>query len=814
MNPEALAEQLRTRELELHATRQALAQVRAEVGLALDGIARIVGAAGQSDAIERTLETVQALLKAEEAFLVVATSDQGGTVRASTHRRWTLEPHWQWEGVLARARRGRSALVHQPSRLPVWQVRPAFQQTNVNSLLIAPVVGNGVDGVLVAVHSQTGAFDRAALERARSIAPILGEALASARSWRSRVATEKARYLAVEANEAMLRHRYELLVSAMDSAVLMESADARVTLVNPAYVRLFNVDAAETLQGMPAHHVERQAASAFSNPEVFIQRTAEMKQLETMQFDELQMADGRFLERSTRVVRDADDRIGRIWVYRDVTSRVLSTRALAAALSEMEQTDLRRQKVLAQLSHELRSPIQAILAMTEALRSAELTPELADLVHAVRGSSTQVAHLLTDLLDLSRLESGKLRIQTRPIDLGEVVEEVVESFGARAAAKRLTLRVAIAPDVGTVDTDPDRIRQIATNLVSNAIKYTTTGGIQVSVERHAQKARIRVIDSGPGMSPEQQASLFQEYSQVRGTTDASTGVGLGLYISHRLVQRLGGVLSVSSTPGRGSTFTADVPGVGPVPSLPAERPESIHLFGFTASDLHVLGTQCATLGLRLDDASRATHVLVHSQGHPPSGIPTRGNQTLIAVVAVGQSTPEWADTAIRGPVTRSALLRAIRDAERTADPSPRPDPSEGVLLPLFHIIIADDDPAIRRLLEHFFSKMEPTPTIQLAETGAEAVALYKAGRADAVLLDSEMPVLDGRQAALAIRRFERTRPSESPCYMVALTGHDDPDTQSALTEAGVDRIFTKPVRPATLVRMLAQLQQFHAQKQR
>jgi len=242
----------------------------------------------------------------------------------------------------------------------------------------------------------------------------------------------------------------------------------------------------------------------------------------------------------------------------------------------------------------------------------------------------------------------------------------------------------------------------------------------------------------------------------------------------------------------------------------------MHLFGFPASELDVLGTQCATLGLRLAQAAQATHLLIHSQGPRPPGIPTGREQTLIAVVPVGQSTPTWAHTAIRGPVTRSALLRAIhpRDDEPPAGAPARPDPAQEVPLPMFDIIIADDDPAIRRLLEHFFSKMQPEPTIRLAETGAEAVALFQAARADAVLLDSEMPVLDGPKAALAIRRIEGETAPETPCYMVALTGHDDPHTHRSLTDAGVDRIFTKPVRPSMLVRMLAQLQQVHAQKPR
>ena len=150
MTPDALAELLRTRELELHATREALAKARSEYGMALDGIARLVGASGQEDAVERTLETVRVLLGASEAFLLVSVNETSGFVRASTHQRWTLFPRWEWQGVFARAHRGRAALVHQPERLPAWSERPSFQRDDVGSLLVAPVTLTDDNGVFVA----------------------------------------------------------------------------------------------------------------------------------------------------------------------------------------------------------------------------------------------------------------------------------------------------------------------------------------------------------------------------------------------------------------------------------------------------------------------------------------------------------------------------------------------------------------------------------------------------------------------------------------------------------------------------------------
>lgn len=800
MTPDALAERLRTRELELHATRKALAEAKAEYALAMDGIARIVGASGQEDAIERTLETVRTLLGASEAFLLVSGNTTSGFVRATTHERWSQAPRWPWQGVLARAQRGRAAIVHQPERLPIWLERPTFQRQNVGSMLVAPVTMSDETAVLVAVHPDSGTFDRPTLDRARTIAPTLGAALTTARRWRSRVASEKARYLAVEADQAMLQHRYELLVSAMDTAVLMESAHGRVSLVNPAFLRLFNLQDGASILYRSAREVEQASAALFTDPTDFLERSIALTTAEGIHFDELQLADGRVLERSTRQVLDADDRLGRIWIYRDVTSRVLSNRALAEALADTERNDHRRQQFMAQLSHEIRSPVQSILGMLDALQSAALSPELSDLVHSVRGSSAQVTHLLTDMLDLSRLDAGKVRIETSTFDPGEVVEEVVESLGGRAADKRLQIDVSVSSDVCRIDSDPARIRQIVTNLVTNAIKYTRQGGVQVRVARVGSRVQIQVSDSGPGLSAEQQQRLFQEYGQVRGSTNAADGVGLGLYISHRLVQRLGGSLSVQSKLSIGTTFTVDLPGPRIAATPAPSRPEVIHLNGGSTHNLEMLREQCASLGLRTGSLAEATHVLALA---PPASV--EPPQMVIAMVNVGEATPGWAHTAIRGPVTRAALTRAL---EATAGP-PQSDASQPIRLvhaseldrPPLQIIIADDDPTVRHLLDHILRKVQPTPHIRLAETGAEAVAMFLDTPADVVLLDSEMPVMDGRDAAAAIRSYETATVGVPSCLVLGLTGHSEPEHHASLRDAGVDRVFTKPVQP----RMLAQL---------
>lgn len=792
MNADALAEQLRERELELHATRQALAAARAENAAALDGIARIVGASGRDDALERTLETARVLLQADEAFLVLVTGGETGVVRASTHPRWTTAPHFRWAGAFQRARRGRPVLVHRPQKVPLWLERPAHQRAGVESLLLAPISADGETGVMVAVHGQPGAFDRASLDRARTIGPVLGAAIENVQAWTERVADQTARALAVEADQALLRHRHELLVSAMDTAVLMESADGRITLVNPAFGRLFGLDDPASLVGRDRRRAARGVAALYTDPGGYVARLQEVEASDTLQVDELALKDGRVFERSSRAVLDADGRRGRIWIYREVTGRVLSTRALASALADMERADTHRQQMLGQISHEIRSPIQSILAMTEALRGADLPTEHADMVHAVRGASAQVSHMLTELLDLSRLESGTLRIATRSVDPGEVVEEVVESFGARAAGKQLWLRVAVDPGTGRVETDPDRVRQVVTNLIGNAIKYTDRGGVTVRVDRVDHAVRVRVTDTGPGLSGAEQAGLFRAYSQVRGATGAARGVGLGLYICHRLVERLGGALDVSSQPGAGATFCMQVPGAVVPVKAPTARPERVQLVGFAADAVALLRCQLASMGAHVTDTA-PTHLLACGVAPPAAQC---GGAAVIVVAPVGAPVAGGADTTLRGPVTRSALERAF--SRVAAAPLAAPVPVKKAL----QVIIADDDAPIRRLLQHFIAQLEPTPTIRLAETGAEAVDLFRAQRADAVLLDSDMPVMDGSTAALEIRRLAGLDPDAAPVLLVALTGHDDPGKLRAFADAGVDRVFTKPVSPRVLVSML------------
>jgi len=697
-------------------------------------------------------------------------------------------------------------MVHRPERLPYWQTRPDSQREAVRSMLLAPVTSAQVEGVLVAVHSHADAFARSHLDQAKNIGPVLGAAIENLRTWTGRVAETEARALALEADQRLLQHRHELLVAAMGSAVLMESADGIIVLANPALGRLFGIEDVRGMQGLPRTRVATFMAPLFVEPETFLAGMRDMRDAHKPRFEELSLADGRVVERTAQPVLDADGRLGRLWMFQDMTSRVLATRTLAAALGDMERIDEQRQQMLGQISHEIRSPIQSILAMTEALREADLPPEQSDLVHAVRGASSQVTHMLTELLDLSRLEAGTLRMETKTVDLGEIVEEVVETFGTRAAGRGLWLRVGVSSELGPVATDPDRMRQVVTNLVVNALKYTPTGGVTIWVDQLDGRPRIRVIDTGPGMTAEQQALLFQAYSQVRGSTSPERGVGLGLYISHRLVSRLRGTLTVEAPLGVGSTFTVTLPQEARTNHAPEPRPERLRPVGFGPAMLSILRTQMQAMGLDVDTTDTPTHLLLPATASPPDETVHPGSEVaLIAAIQAREPRPAWADTVLRGPITRSALSRALergRPAASTPDRAAETLGTDPAGRPVLEVIIADDDNAIRRLLQYFLMQIKPTPEIRFAETGARAVAHYTSHRADVVLLDSEMPVMDGSTAARQIRALEDTHPESPPALLVALTGHEDPQILKALADAGVDRVYTKPISPRVLLKLL------------
>jgi signal transduction histidine kinase len=229
----------------------------------------------------------------------------------------------------------------------------------------------------------------------------------------------------------------------------------------------------------------------------------------------------------------------------------------AAALREAKAADVAKSEFLANMSHEIRTPLNGVLGMTQVIEAGELSPEQRERVRVVRESGQALLAVLNDILDLSKIEAGKLDLEPRPFDLCRMLSSTCATFSGAAAAKDVELRLSMAPEIeGAWMGDALRLRQVVSNLVSNALKFTEKGHVEVAALRQGGHLVIRIRDTGVGIKPEHLSRLFGKFSQAdASTTRRFGGTGLGLSISRGLVEQMGGTIEVASQPGVGSTFT-------------------------------------------------------------------------------------------------------------------------------------------------------------------------------------------------------------------------------------------------------------------
>jgi signal transduction histidine kinase/ActR/RegA family two-component response regulator len=491
----------------------------------------------------------------------------------------------------------------------------------------------------------------------------------------------------------------------------------------------------------------------------------------------------------------------------ELQSQARESGALERARRELERhnQELERARVAAQeaafsksaflanMSHEIRTPMTAILGFADMLAEPGLTDEeQRGVVSSIRRNSEHLLKIINDILDISKIEAGGMTVEPLPCDVASVVEDVAGFLRPRAAACGLDLHVEMRDGAPReIRTDPTRLRQILTNLIGNAIKFTEHGGVHVLVEPvpegeplaprrdpepsdappAARRIRIRVSDTGIGLSAEQIARLFRPFMQAdASTTRRFGGTGLGLTISRRLARMLGGDLTVESAPGQGSTFTVEVatdarphgPGAGArAGANPAD----------TADSLLTAGGAAASADRPSIPAGEPAAIAPASLGAGPQ----HGAPSADALPAAAGSAAVDATGAVRGAPTR-------RGDGAGAVPT--------------RILLAEDGEDNQRLISFHLKRGGMAPTV--AENGRVACELVEAAaRAgqpfDAVLMDMQMPEMDGYHATRRLREMGFRGP------ILALTAHAMIGDRERCLAAGCDEYLTKPIDRALLV---------------
>jgi PAS domain S-box-containing protein len=684
----------------------------------------------------------------------------------------------------------------------------------------------------------------AGLVDARRRAHTLQNSTTELRSLTEKLEASLATVSAINARLHESEVRYKGLVDAQGDAIFRRSPDSRLSYANDAFFKLFGLQPQNAIGHpfAPELHPDSRAPlfGSFAGLETGRARVRYDQHVRT--------AYGwRWIAWEDYAIRDASGRLIEIQsVGRDVTERKALEDALTDARDKAEAASRAKSGFLATMSHEIRTPMNGVLGMARLLMETKLQPEQRTYAEAIQQSGVALLSLIEDILDFSKIESGTVTLEEDEIEPRQIVEGVVELLATRAHTKGIELVAVIAPDAPElVRIDGIRLRQVLTNLVGNAVKFTEKGGVRVDMrlveERERRFLRFEVRDTGVGVPAEKRAEIFDEFVQADSShARRFGGSGLGLAISKRLVAAMGGEIGIDPAPGGGSLFWFTTPAIAIRDATPTEAER---LAGYRIAFV----TRNAVLREAVTAQIRAAGGDVVGLRLPGTGDEYASPNVDAILIDAGTSgqpdLPAWPDVGIRSivlvtPDARGKLtdlkalgfaaylvkpIRQISLADRirarpngTSDNFALPDHGELAQTHVtsaadtrpkrecrsLKILLAEDNP-INALLTRELLRRRGHEVKEVA-SGESAIAAMAEDRFDLILTDIHMPGLDGIEATRRIRADEIAN-GRVRTPIVALTADVVETGKRACQEAGMDGFLSKPIDPAELDSMLNEI---------